>query len=171
LPPPAIPAPPPGSVPTLVYRVHHPSARTSYSFSSGFKAKNHTTILSTTSQLSRFGLAHIHFATNISSPFISAYDNKDHAERVARWMASKWGEETLIVEIDTQYLARGPVLRAADLLREEEKGLQEIHSAWLHEGEYLFMYSIPIQAVRGHTVVSRGEVRRGSGGVGVIGSR
>lgn len=98
------------------------------------------------------------------------------------------------MEIDTQYLARGPVLRAADLLREEEKGLQEIvgsgrrdsavsggnggvqgreaeHSAWLHEGEYLFMYSIPIQAVRGHTVVSRGEVRRGSGGVGVIGSR
>ncbi|KAH7399144.1 hypothetical protein DE146DRAFT_789108 [Phaeosphaeria sp. MPI-PUGE-AT-0046c] len=185
---------PPGAIPPLVYRIHHPSARTSYSFSSGFKAKNHTTVLSTTSQLSRFGLAHIHAATNISSPFISVYDNKDHAERVARWVAAKRGEETLVVEIDTQYLGRGPVLRAADLLREEAEqeavsgvgrrdsavsggagvglqGREEEDSAWLHEGEYLFMYRIPMQAVRGEIVVARGEVRMESGGIGVIGGR
>lgn len=111
------------------------------------------------------------------------------------------GEEVLVVEIDTAYLGRGPVVRAADLLRGEKeagneggvdgasgrrdsavsrgsaassggvvRGREGDGDAWLHEGEYLIMYRIPMQAVRGQMVVARGEVRRESG-VGVIGSR
>jgi hypothetical protein len=100
-----------------VYRIHRPSAQTRYSFSTGFSAKNHTTILNYTSALSRFGLAHLNQQTNISSPFISVYDNLAHAEQVAKHWADKWGEEVLVVSVDTRHFARGPVFRAADLLK------------------------------------------------------
>ena len=55
--------------------------------------------------------------TNISSPFISVYDNLAHAEKVARHWAETWGEEVLLVSVDTRHFARGPVFRAADLLK------------------------------------------------------
>jgi hypothetical protein len=143
--------------------VHRASAQTRYSFSTGFSAKNHTTILNYTSALSRFGLAHLHQQTNISSPFISVYDKLLHAEAVARHFASKYGEDTMVVEIDTRHLARGPVFRAEDLLRKEGLGVE-----WLHEGEYLVMYSVPRQAIRGQTPVARGEGAK-QNAIGVIG--
>ena len=74
-------------------------------------------ILNYTSALSRFGLAHLNQQTNISSPFISVYDNLSHAEQVARHWAEAWGEEVLVVSVDTRHFARGPVFRAADLLK------------------------------------------------------
>ncbi|KAH9875383.1 hypothetical protein J1614_004875 [Plenodomus biglobosus] len=181
------PPPPPPSIPPLVYRIHHPSSQTRYSFATGFSAKNHTTILAFTTSLSRFGLAHLHQQTNISSPFISVYDDRAHAEAVARSMAPVWREDALLVTVDTRYLARGPVFRAVDLLREvgdgeagmakarpgaEAKrggpGMGGLDEEALHRGEYLVMYRIPAQAVRDQTVVARGE-DQGWRAVGVIG--
>lgn len=153
-----------------MYRVHHNSAQTRYTFSTGFTAKNQTTVLSYTSALSRFGLAHLNHQTNISSPFISVYDNQGHAENVARHLSQKYGEDTCVVKIDTQHLARGPLFRAADLLSEansEEAGGKsgrEMESKemreWLHWGEYLVMYRIPAQAVRDQTPIARGADQR-----------
>lgn len=100
-----------------MYRIHRASAQTRYSFSTGFAAKNQTTILNYTSALSRFGLAHLTQQTNISSPFISVYDCLAHAENVAQYLAEKWSEEVLVVSVDTGHFARGPVFRAADLLK------------------------------------------------------
>ena len=80
--------------------------------------------------------------------------------------------------VDTRYLARGPVFRAVDLLREGEgeggwasaRGVAaaERGAEWLHRGEYLVMYRIPAQAVRDETVVFRVE-KQGWRAVGVIG--
>lgn len=142
---------PPTSIPSLVYRVHRTSAQTRYAFSTGFSAKNQTTIVNYTSALSRFGLAHLNHQTNISSPFISVYDDLAHAEAVAKHFADKYKEDTLVVTVDTRHLARGPVFRAADLL-EKESG----EESWLHYGEYLVMYRIPAQAIRDQTPVARG---------------
>lgn len=82
-----------------------------------FHAKNQTTILSCASALSRFGLAHLHQQTNVSSPFISVYNKLSHAEQVAQYLAERWAEEVLVVSVDTRHFARGPVFRAADLLK------------------------------------------------------
>jgi hypothetical protein len=152
-------------VPNFVYRVHRASAQTRYSFSTGFSAKNHTTILNHTSSLSRFGLAHINQQTNISSPFISVYDDLARAERVAHYFSQKYGEDTLVVTVDTHHLARGPVLRAADLLKD---GTGREGEEWLHEGEYLVMYRIPMQAIRGQTPMAK-AVSAKQNSVGVIG--
>lgn len=115
------PTPPPATAPTavppLVYRVHRASAQTRYSFATGFSAKNQTTILNYRSALSRFGLAHLHQQTNISSPFVSVYDDLAHAQRVAAHWAEMYGEEVWVVTVDTRHFARGPVFRAADLLK------------------------------------------------------
>ncbi|KAH7392510.1 hypothetical protein BKA66DRAFT_607035 [Pyrenochaeta sp. MPI-SDFR-AT-0127] len=157
------PLPPaaPTSIPPLVFRVHRAGAQTSYAFSSGFSSKNHTTILNYTSALSRFGLAHLRRQTNISSPFISVYDNLTHAESVAKHWAQKYGEDTFVVTVDTRHLARGPVFRAADLLKEGGSDYKEAEgSEWLHWGEYLVMYRIPAQAIRDQTPVARGEDQR-----------
>lgn len=108
---------PPTTIPHLVYRIQRSTAQTRYSFSTGFAAKNQTTVLNYSSALSRFGLAHLSQQTNISSPFISVYDNLAHAENVALYLAEKWGEEVLIVSVDTRHFARGPIFRAADLLK------------------------------------------------------
>jgi hypothetical protein len=135
--------------------VHHPSAQTRYNFSTGFSAKNQTTILNYLSALSRFGLAHLHQQTNISSPFISVYDSLAHAEKVARYFAAKYGEDTRVVTLDTSYLARGPVFRAADLLKDDEGGKGKDNDEWLHWGEYLVMYRVPAQAVRVETEIAR----------------
>ncbi|KAF2130781.1 hypothetical protein P153DRAFT_287611, partial [Dothidotthia symphoricarpi CBS 119687] len=144
-----------------------------YAFGTGFSAKNQTTILNYTSALSRFGLAHLTQQTNISSPFISVYDSLAHAERVARFFSEKYGEDTYVVTVDTRHFARGPVFRAADLLRdgegegkEKEKG--EERAQWLHWGEYLVMYRIPAQAIRDQTPVAQGENQKWRA-VGVIG--
>ncbi|KAH9865227.1 hypothetical protein IAQ61_009174 [Plenodomus lingam] len=94
--PPPTATPTPRSIPPLVYRIHHPSSQTRYSFSTGFSAKNQTTILAFSPPLLRFGLAHLHQQTNISSPFISVYDDLAHAEHVARWMAAAWAEDVWI---------------------------------------------------------------------------
>ncbi|KAG9205208.1 hypothetical protein G6514_008785 [Epicoccum nigrum] len=163
-PPPQTPSPPP-TIPSLVYRIHRPSAQTRYSFSTGFSAKNHTTILNYTSALSRFGLAHLNQQTNISSPFISVYDNLAHAEQVAKHWADKWGEEVLVVSVDTRHFARGPVFRAADLLKDAATGKAD---EWLHWGEYLVMYRIPAQAIRDQTPVGRPK-KEAWRAVGVIG--
>lgn len=70
------------------------------------------------------------------------------------------------MEVDTRHLARGPVFRAVDLLKEGGKGEE---GEGLHEGEYLVMYRIPMQAVRGQTAVARGGGKQAA--VGVIGMR
>lgn len=163
----------PTAIPALVYRVHRTSAQTRYAFSTGFSSKNQTTILNYTSALSRFGLAHLHQQTNISSPFISVYDNLDHAESVAKHWAKEIGEDMTVVTVDTQHLARGPVFRAADLLKGEMMGgggKEGEGNEWLHWGEYLVMYRIPAQAIRVQTPIARGADQRW-GGVGVIGSK
>ncbi|KAJ4368844.1 hypothetical protein N0V83_005926 [Neocucurbitaria cava] len=162
---------PPTAIPSLVYRVHRVNAQTRYAFSTGFSAKNQTTILNYTSALSRFGLAHLHQQTNISSPLISVYDNLAHAENVAKHWAKEKGEDTYVVTIDTQHLARGPVFRAADLLKDEMAagGKKEVDGdEWLHWGEYLVMYRIPAQAIRDQTPVARGA-NQDWRAVGVIG--
>lgn len=149
---------PPTAIPTYLYRVHHASAQTRYSLSKGFSAKNQTTILNYLSALSRFGLAHLHQQTNISSPFISVYDDLAHAEKVARHFSQRYGEDTCVVTVDTRHLARGPIFRAADLLKQGENemlvGKQE--DDWLHWGEYLVMYRLPAQAIRVETEIARG---------------
>ncbi|CAE7023341.1 hypothetical protein PTT_18996 [Pyrenophora teres f. teres 0-1] len=150
------PSPSPTSIPALVYRVHRPTSQTRYTPTTGFSAKNHTTILNYTSCLSRFSLAHLNQQTNISSPFISVYDNRAHADAVAKHFARSYGEETCVVTVDTRHLARGPVFRAKDLLKEGMGGTDE----WLHWGEYLVMYRIPPQAIREEVKVG------GSGGLG-----
>ncbi|KAJ4985362.1 hypothetical protein SVAN01_09117 [Stagonosporopsis vannaccii] len=159
-------SPPPTTIPTLVYRVQHSTAQTRYSFSTGFAAKNQTTILNYTSALSRFGLAHLNQSTNISSPFISVYDNLSHAEKVAWYLAEKWSEELLVVTVDTRHFARGPIFRAADLLKDADGKVDE----WMHWGEYLVMYRIPAQAIREQMPIGpcRKQARPS---VGVIGSR
>ncbi|CBX93480.1 predicted protein [Plenodomus lingam JN3] len=104
-------------------------------------------------------------------------------------MAAAWAEDVWIVSVDTNYLARGPVFRAVDLLRGEEGeergkrgkgragrrdsargdgGVGELDDETLHRGEYLVMYRIPPQAVRDQTVVARGEGQgwRAVGGMG-----
>jgi hypothetical protein len=92
------------------------------------------------------------------------YDNLPAAERLAQVLKDRFvGEEVWIVEVDTRHLARGPVFRAADLLT----GGEGDSEGWVHEGEYLVMYRIPMQAVRGQTVIARGVGK----GVGVIGMR
>ncbi|KAF2005274.1 hypothetical protein P154DRAFT_611869 [Amniculicola lignicola CBS 123094] len=147
----------PVQVPPLVYRIQLPTSQTRYSFSSGFRSKNQTTILNYTSLLQDFGNAHLSRATNISSPFISVYDSLSHAEAVAAYFSHELRVAVTLVTIDTAHLARGPVFRAADLLR--DRVLDE-HEAWIHHGEYLVQYRIPPQAVRQETVVGEG---RGSG--------
>ncbi|KAJ8116589.1 hypothetical protein OPT61_g2013 [Boeremia exigua] len=92
------------------------------------------------------------------------YDNLSHAENVARYLAAKWGEELLIVTVDTGHFARGPVFRAADLLRDVDAGADD----WLHWGEYLIMYRIPAQAIRDQTSVGRSK-KEAWPSVGVIG--
>jgi hypothetical protein len=168
-------------IPPLVYRVHRSTSQTRYSFSTGFSAKNQTTIVNYTSALSRFGLAHLNQQTNISSPFISVYDNVAHAEAVARYFGEKYAEDTWVVTVDPAHFARGPVFRAADLLKERasgemdcgssnKKGKEEVDAVddWLHWGEYLVMYRIPAQAIRDQTPIAKvGDQRRR--GVGVIG--
>ncbi|KAF1852030.1 uncharacterized protein K460DRAFT_362799 [Cucurbitaria berberidis CBS 394.84] len=161
----------PTAIPPLVYRVHHASAQTRYAFSTGFSAKNQTTVLNYTSALSRFGLAHLHHQTNISSPFISVYDSRTHAENVAKHWTKEMGEDTFVVTVDTRHFARGPVFRAADLLKDEMVGggkKEGDDNEWLHWGEYLVMYRIPAQAIRDQTPVARGMDQRWRT-VGVIG--
>ncbi|KAF2829930.1 hypothetical protein CC86DRAFT_367835 [Ophiobolus disseminans] len=159
------PSPPaPASIPALVYRVHRASSQTRYAFATGFSAKNQTTIVNYTSGLSRFGLAHINQQTNISSPFISVYDNLAHAENVAKHFATNFNEDTFVIKVDTQHLARGPVFRAADLIKEGGGSVAEGKDAymeeWLHWGEYLVMYRIPAEAVRDETPIARGADQR-----------
>ncbi|KAF1830352.1 hypothetical protein BDW02DRAFT_559142 [Decorospora gaudefroyi] len=159
----APPSPPsaPTAIPPLVYRIHRTSSQTRYAFSAGFNAKNQTTILNYTSALSRFGLAHLNQQTNISSPFISVYDNLAHAEAVAKHFGAKYGDDTWVVTVDTRHLARGPVFRAADLLKDgdDAKGV-DAGEDWLHWGEYLVMYRIPAQAIRDETPIARGADQR-----------
>jgi hypothetical protein len=135
--------------------VHRNSSQTRYSFSTGFSSKNQTTIVNYTSALSRFGLAHLTRQTNISSPFISVYDNLAHAEAVAKHFGERYGEDTWVVTVDPTHFARGPVFRAADLLNEAAGG-EEVDGEWLHRGEYLVMYRIPPQAIRDETPICRG---------------
>ncbi|KAF2636457.1 hypothetical protein P280DRAFT_552952 [Massarina eburnea CBS 473.64] len=163
------PSSPPTAIPTLLYRVHRAGAQTRYSFSTGFSAKNQTTIVNYTSALSRFGIAHLNHQTNISSPFISVYDTHSHAEAVAKHFTAKYGEDTYVVAVDTRHFARGPVFRAADLLAKEgELGELSAENMWLHQGEYLVMYRIPAQAVRDETPVGSGSNQKWRA-VGVIG--
>ncbi|KAH7122227.1 hypothetical protein B0J11DRAFT_463794, partial [Dendryphion nanum] len=142
----------PESIPTTVYRVHRPSAQTKYSFASGFRSKNQTTILNQLSMLNNFALAHLHGQTNISSPFISVYDDQAHAERMAIYLSNKFGEEMTVVAVDTRHFARGPVFRAADLLGGKDVEMAATDSE-IHRGEYLIMYKIPPQAIRTETAV------------------
>jgi len=154
IPPQSPSQPPPTQIPPLVYRVHRASAQTRYDFSTGFSSKNQTTIVNYPSTLARFGLAHLNQQTNISSPFISVYDNQAQAEAVAKYFATRYGEDTWVVTVDTRHLARGPVFRAADLFMGEELSNER---RWIHHGEYLVMYRIPPQAIRDQTPVVRVE--------------
>ncbi|KAF2114695.1 hypothetical protein BDV96DRAFT_522445, partial [Lophiotrema nucula] len=145
--PPAQPSTP-KVIPQSVYRVQHTKMQTKYSFSEGFRAKNQTTILNQCSNLSNFGVAHLNHQTNISSPFISVYASQCHAYSIAEQMARNLGEKVSVVEVDTGYLARGPVFRAEDVIGERiaQWGEEERR---LHHTEYLIMYRIPAQAIRG----------------------
>lgn len=101
------------------------------------------------------------------------YDSLAHAEDVAKHFSDKYGEDTWVVTVDTKHLARGPVFRAVDLLRDREEGVnvdkeKERGGEWLHKGEYLVMYRIPAQAIRGQTPVAWGENQKWRT-VGVIG--
>ncbi|ORY18769.1 hypothetical protein BCR34DRAFT_449353, partial [Clohesyomyces aquaticus] len=140
----------PVQLPAKVFRVHWPASQTRYSFREGFRAKNQTTILNYTSILKDFGLKHLYRQTNISSPLISVYTDEAHARNVALCLARKYGAVCLVVGIDTAHLARGPVFRAADLLKDRELTSEEV---WMHHSEYLVMYRIPAQAIREETVV------------------
>jgi hypothetical protein len=150
------PPPPPTKLPPTVYRIHHPSAQTRYGFGEGFRSKNQTTIINQVSILHTFGRAHLFKQTNISSPFISVYTSQTQAERVARWFAQQCREEVILVTIDTEHLARGPVFRADDLIEslrttgklEVELSQEEVE---LHRNEYLLMYKIPPQALINET--------------------
>ena len=157
----------PTAWPPQVYRVHRTSSQTRYSFSTGFSSKNQTTIVNYTSALSRFGLAHLNQQTNISSPFISVYDNLAHAEAVAKHLGERYGEDTWVVTVDPAHFARGPVFRAMDILKDSAGG-KDANAEWLHYGEYLVMYRIPPQAIRDETPVCRGADQRWRA-VGVIG--
>ncbi|KAK7183819.1 uncharacterized protein CC84DRAFT_1242080 [Paraphaeosphaeria sporulosa] len=154
----------PSSIPPFVYRVHRARSQTAYDFSTGFRAKNQTTIINQLSHLSRFGLAHLNQQTNISSPFISVYRSQVHAEEVARYFARLYDEDTWVVTIDTNHLSRGPVFWAGNLLEGQEMTASQ---TWLHEGEYLCLYRISPQAIRDQTRVVRKEARS----YGVIGGR
>ncbi|KAF1917149.1 hypothetical protein BDU57DRAFT_575886 [Ampelomyces quisqualis] len=156
----------PACVPHYVYRVHHPSAQTKYSFGAGFSSKNHSTIIPELAIADRFGLAHLHGATNISSPLISVVATLGQAERLAACVAAKFPDEDVsVVKIDTAHFARGPVWRAEYMLQREGKGREK---EWAHEGEYLVTYWVPGQAIVSETVVCRGKGgKRGS--IGVIG--
>jgi len=140
----------PSQIPLRVYRVDRPGSQTRYSYGTGFSAKNHTTILNSPLLVERFGNAHLNEQTNISSPLISVYDNLAHAERVAHYLASKHGEHTKVVTIDTSRWARGPVFRAMDILKGRELTLEE---SLLHHGEYMVMYNIPREAIITETPV------------------
>ena len=144
--------PNPTSLPPFVYRVHRSRAQTYYDFSTGFRAKNQTTIVNLESVLLRFGLAHLKHQTNISSPFISVYNDHAHAEAVARYFANLYHEDTWVVTIDTNHLSRGPVFWAANLLAGQELSDTE---KWLHAGEYLCLYRISPQAIRDETLLAR----------------
>lgn len=110
------------------------------------------------------------------------FDNLAHAEAVARYFGERYAEDTWVVTVDPAHFARGPVFRAADLLREEArgeiertnnskrkgKGAGDVADEWLHWGEYLVMYRIPAQAIRDQTPIAKvGDQTRK--GVGVIG--
>ncbi|KAF2470598.1 uncharacterized protein BDR25DRAFT_198431, partial [Lindgomyces ingoldianus] len=125
-----------------------PGSQTRYSFSEGFRAKNQTTILNYTSILTDFGIKHLYRQTNISSPLISVYTDESHARNVALAFSRKYGAGCMVVGIDTGHLARGPVFRAADLLKDREVTPEQ---SWLHYSEYLVMYRIPAQAIREET--------------------
>lgn len=157
----------PASIPQYVYRVHRAGAQTKYDFSTGFRSKNQTTIINTTPLLRQFALAHINGQTNVSSPFVSVYDSRTHAENMARYYSQKYSDETKVVQIDTRHLGRGPVFRVADLLegKNDEMGAMQIE---LHKGEYLVLYKIPPHAVVSETPVGRGTAgaRRGPGVIG-----
>ncbi|KAF2258746.1 hypothetical protein CC78DRAFT_593994 [Lojkania enalia] len=158
---PSVPPPsnttPPARIPSSVYRVQHAKMQTLYAFAAGFRSKNRSTILNERTLLGTFSVAHLTRQTNISSPFISVYDSLPHAEAVAEMWSGKCGEQCFVVTIDTNYLARGPVFRAADLLGERESEMSE-EERWLHKGEYLFLYRIPAEAIRVQTPVGRAPV-------------
>jgi hypothetical protein len=95
------------------------------------------------------------------------YDTLAHAEAVAKHFGERYREDTWVVTVDPAHFARGPVFRAADLLRKSASG-GEVEGEWLHWGEYLVMYRIPPQAIRDETPVCRGTDQRWRA-VGVIG--
>jgi hypothetical protein len=125
--------------------------------------------VNSTSILSTFSLAHLRGATNISSPFISTYDNLSQAIHIAEYFSQHYGEETWVVKIDTRHLARGPVFRAAAILADEGRTGLTSWEAELHRGEYLIMYRIPPQAIVDETPVGRRDVARW-GAVGAVGA-
>jgi hypothetical protein len=161
--------PTPTSIPARVYRVDRPGSQTRYTYGTGFTAKNHTTILNSPFLVERFGNAHLNEQTNISSPLISVYDNLAHAERVAHHLAKKHSERTTVVTIDTSRWARGPVFRAADILRNRGEELT-IEENFMHHGEYMVMYNIPREAIITETPVGyTADAIWSTKGVGVIG--
>jgi hypothetical protein len=137
--------------PPFFYRVQRAGAQTEYDFSTGFRAKNLTTIIDGLCRLDRFGLAHLR-QTDISSPFISVYCSHAHAQEVACYFARLYKEDTLVVTIDTNHLSRGPVFWAAHLLESQELTDKQ---KWLHDGECLLMYWITREAIRNQTLVSK----------------
>lgn len=142
----------PERIPDTVYRVQLPNAQTKYSFSEGFRAKNQTTILSTPHLVDRFGMAHLRHQTNISSPFISVYTDLAHATHVAQRLSERYGTACKLVSIDTRHFARGPLFRAADVLKNASEDVKNAHPIpleddFMHQYEYLVQYRIPAQAL------------------------
>lgn len=75
-----------------------------------------------------------------------------------------------MVTIDTSRWARGPVFRAADILRNRGEELSA-EGRFLHQGEYMVMYNIPREAIVTETPIAyAADAMRSTRGVGVIGS-
>jgi hypothetical protein len=151
------PEPPPTVVPKTVYRVDYSGSQTTFSPTAGFLARNQSTIINTPQQIQRFAIPHLLWQSNISSPFISVFADKEHAERWARDLAERNNSNSLyyVVAIDTEKLARGPIFRAADILA--GRVLSEMEEG-LHFSEYLVLHRIPGQALREEIIVSAGVV-------------
>ncbi|KAF2200522.1 hypothetical protein GQ43DRAFT_70119 [Delitschia confertaspora ATCC 74209] len=143
--------PTPTAVPRTVYRVDYMSSQTTFNKTDGFRARNQTTIINTPSTLQKYAMPHLAWQTNFSSPFISVFADKQHAERWARTFAEKNGDKCYVVSVDTTKLARGPIFRAADLLADVELSPAEES---MHFSEYLVLHRIPGMALIEEIIVS-----------------
>ncbi|KAF2745954.1 hypothetical protein M011DRAFT_128070 [Sporormia fimetaria CBS 119925] len=143
---------PPSCLPPYVYRLHFPTSQTKYpDETGGFRSKNQSTHPQRLDRARTFATAHLKGQTNVSSPFVSVFDNLNHAKTMALSYAQHLDMEITLVTIDTTRLARGPIFRAQDVLRPSDAGWDHP----MHKGEYLLLHRVP-----GHACVEEMYVGR-----------